>query len=164
MSTIGYKVVSPMLDRYPGDYPVMLEVEIPDNAIIVNTGRKFRTNLIIPRRVGYIRTNFRYLSFHDRLSWMRTTDSIIYVSETDPDDWFDFNRAKKEGITIPLQFISRYSLNICNKALLYTLGHSTELPIEEVDLDKSNDCSAGISYFSSYDDAIDFLNIMEIGG
>lgn len=162
MSTIGYKVVSPVLDEYPGDYPVMLEVEIPDNAVIVNTGRKFRTNVIIPKRVGFIRTIFRHLSLRDRLNFMGIVGTKpCYLIETDPDDWFDFDRARKEGIKIPLQFVSRYSPNICNKSLLYTLGHSTELPIEEVDLDIFNDCSAGISYFSSYRDAINFLNDME---
>lgn len=162
MPTIGYKIVNPVLDECPGDYPVMLEVEIPDNAVIVNAGRKFRTNVIIPRRVGYIRTIFRYLPLYDRLSLMRTKANIqnVYSSETDPDDWFDFTRAKKEGVTIPLRFVSRYSPNICNKYLIYTLGHPTELPIEEVDLDNFNDCSAGISYFSLYDDAINFLNSM----
>lgn len=158
MSTIGYKVVSELIDIDKSEYPFVLKLEIPNDAIIIKCTDNntiphtvYRTNKVIP--IGFYTIYNIWISLNYSLYF----DPSNYIENS----FYYWDKEKiKEDIRpnprIP-KFVSRYSNRHTDKQLLYQLNQVTELNINELDKDESNKCSSGINYFESYKDAIIFL-------
>lgn len=138
----GYKIAVG-IDRENGPFPVMIELEIPDDAVVITPRDSIKVNIYsdVGSRIGVTKGTYSIQKYR--------TDKVKVINIIPADE---FEVKKWNGKAYSLFILSDFYPNYCSKEV-YSIGKEMETYL---DRDNTLSCGRGFHFFKTKNDTLMF--------